>query len=74
LRDCRPDDAFVDHQLHDVDTGGWVKTRTPTNADFNAPYFHDGRFENSDQVANYFDRYYDFGLSTQERSDPRFLP
>jgi cytochrome c peroxidase len=65
----RPDGAFVDHQVHDIGTGGLVKTRTLINADFNAPYFHDGRFETYDQVVGYFDHHYDLGLSRQERSD-----
>ena len=65
----RPDSAFVDHQLHDVGTGGWVKTPTLLNADFNAPYFHDGRFDNFGDVVAYFDRHFDLGLSADERAD-----
>jgi cytochrome c peroxidase len=65
----RPDGAFVDHQLHDVGTGGWFKTPTLINADFNAPYFHDGRFDSYGEVVDYFDRHFDLALSAQERAD-----
>ena len=53
-----PSAAFVDHQQHDVGSGGLFKTPTLRNADFNAPYFHDGRFDNYDQVVAYFDRHF----------------
>jgi cytochrome c peroxidase len=65
----RPDGAFVDHQLHDVGTGGPVKTPTLVNANFNAPYFHDGRFERYDQVVDYFNTHFDLGLAANERAD-----
>ncbi len=64
-----PSGAFVDHQQHDVGSGGLFKTPTLRNADFNAPYFHDGRFDNYDQVVGHFDRVFDLGLSTQDRQD-----
>ena len=65
----RPDAAFVDHQLHDVGTGGFYKTPTLINANFNAPYFHDGRFDRYDQVVDYFDKHFDLRLKPNERSD-----
>jgi cytochrome c peroxidase len=65
----RPDSAFVDHQVHDVGTGGWFKTPTLLNADFNAPYFHDGRFDSYGQVVDYFDRHFALGLTANQRSD-----
>ncbi|MGO8913527.1 MAG: cytochrome c peroxidase [Bradyrhizobium sp.] len=64
-----PSAAFVDHQQHDVGSGGLFKTPTLRNADFNAPYFHDGRFDSYDQVVAHFDRVFDLGLSAQERGD-----
>ena len=64
-----PSGAFVDHQQHDVGSGGLFKTPTLRNADFNAPYFHDGRFDNYDQVVGHFDRVFDLGLSAQDRLD-----
>ena len=64
-----PSAAFVDHQQHDVGSGGLYKTPTLVNADFNAPYFHDGRFDSYGQVVDYFDRSFDLGLTQQDRAD-----
>jgi cytochrome c peroxidase len=64
-----PSAAFVDHQQHDVGSGGLFKTPTLRNADFNAPYFHDGRFDSFDQVVDHFDRTFDLGLSVQDKRD-----
>jgi cytochrome c peroxidase len=64
-----PSAAFVDHQQHDVGSGGLFKTPTLRNADFNAPYFHDGRFDGYDQVVAHFDRVFALGLSSQDRGD-----
>jgi cytochrome c peroxidase len=64
-----PSAAFVDHRQHDVGSGGWYKTPTLLNGDFNAPYFHDGRFDNYDQVVAHFDHLFDLGLSPQEQRD-----
>src|SRR6202035_2541051 len=55
-----PSGAFLDHMQHDVGSGGLYRTPTLLNADFNAPYFHDGRFGTYDQVVDFFDR--KFGL------------
>ncbi len=65
----QPSAAFVDHKTHDVGTGGWAKTPTLVNANFNAPYFHDGRYDSYEQVVEYFDRYFDLGLAVNERDD-----
>jgi len=65
----KPDGAFVDHQVHDVGSGGWFKTKTLINANFNAPYFHDGRYDTYAQVVAHFDRHYALGLSGQEQAD-----
>lgn len=64
-----PSDAFVDHRVHDVGTGGWYKTPTLVNGDFTAPYFHDGRYNNFADVVAYFDKHFDLGLSADEKSD-----
>ncbi len=64
-----PSGAFVDHLQHDVGSGGLFKTPTLLNADFNAPYFHDGRYDTYDQVVAHFDRVFDLGLSPQDRHD-----
>ena len=50
-----PSGAFLDHMQHDVGSGGLYRTPTLLNADFNAPYFHDGRFATYDQVVSHFD-------------------
>jgi cytochrome c peroxidase len=64
-----PSGAFVDHMQHNVGSGGLYKTPTLLNADFNAPYFHDGRFDTYDQVVGYFDGKFALGLSVQDRAD-----
>jgi hypothetical protein len=64
-----PSAAFVDHLQHDVGSGGLFKTPTLLNADFSAPYFHDGRFDNFAQVIDYFDHTFELGLNPQDRSD-----
>jgi cytochrome c peroxidase len=64
-----PSGAFVDHAEHNVGSGGLFKTPTLLNADFNAPYFHDGRFDTYDQVVAHFDRVFALNLSPQDRGD-----
>ena len=64
-----PDQSFVDHRQHDVGSGGQFKTPTLRNANYNAPYFHDGRYDTYAQVVAHFDRIYYLGLSTQDRQD-----
>jgi hypothetical protein len=64
-----PSSAFVDHRQHDVGSGGLYKTPTLMNADFSAPYFHDGRFDDYAQVIEHFDRVYDLALNAQDRAD-----
>ncbi len=65
----QPSSAFVDHRVHDVGTGGLFKTPTLVNANFNAPYFHDGRYASYGEVVGYFDRHFALGLSDGERAD-----
>ncbi len=64
-----PSAGFVDHKQHNVSSGGLFKTPTLLNADFNAPYFHDGRYNRLDEVVDHFDRVYELGLTPQDRSD-----
>jgi cytochrome c peroxidase len=64
-----PSAAFVDHRQHDVGSGGLFKTPTLMNADYNAPYFHDGRYDTYDQVIAHFDRVFGLGYSDQDRHD-----
>jgi hypothetical protein len=64
-----PSSGFVDHRQHSVGSGGLFKTPTLINANFNAPYFHDGRYDTYDQVVDHFDRTFELGLSPQDRAD-----
>jgi hypothetical protein len=64
-----PTAAFVDHRQHDVGSGGVFKTPTLLNANFNAPYFHDGRYSSYAQVVSYFNRTFYLDLSLQDRQD-----
>lgn len=64
-----PTGSFSDQLRHDVGTGGLVKTPTLLNANFNAPYFHDGRFDDYAQVVAHFDRTFDLGLSANDTQD-----
>ncbi|WP_137042685.1 cytochrome c peroxidase [Pseudolabrys sp. FHR47] len=61
--------AFVDRKVHDVGSGGFFKTKTLLNAKFNAPYFHDGRYDSLSEVVAHFDQHFDLGLSPTERED-----
>jgi len=64
-----PTGAFVDHLQHNVGTGGLIKTPTLLNANFNGPYFHDGRYDSYDQVVEHFDGQFDLGLSATDKQD-----
>jgi len=64
-----PSAAFVDHRQHDVGSGGLFKTPTLRNANFNAPYFHDGRFDTYEQVVDYFDGEFSLGLTAKDKTD-----
>jgi hypothetical protein len=64
-----PSAAFVDHRQHDVGSGGFEKTPTLLNANFNAPYFHDGRYDTYAQVIDHFDRFFRLRLNAGEKSD-----
>lgn len=64
-----PSEGFVDHKQHNVGSGGMFKTPTLLNADFNAPYFHDARFDRLDQVVAHFERTYELNYTPQERAD-----
>ncbi|NLS75398.1 hypothetical protein E3H11_42670, partial [Bradyrhizobium brasilense] len=64
-----PGGTFNDQMRHDVGSGGLVKTPTLLNANFNAPYFHDGRYDSYEQVVDHFDRVFDLELSTQDTQD-----
>jgi Di-haem cytochrome c peroxidase len=64
-----PSSGFVDHRQHNVGSAGMFKTPTLINANFNAPYFHDGRYDTYDQVVGHFERTFELGLLAQDRAD-----
>jgi len=64
-----PSGGFVDHRQHNVGSGGLFKTQTLMNANFNAPYFHDGRYDSYEQVVAHFDRVFKLGLSSEDSAD-----
>jgi hypothetical protein len=64
----QPAEAFVDHRQHDVGSGGLFKTPTLRNANFNAPYFHDGRYASYEQVVAHFNQTFSLGLSARDRA------
>ncbi|MHC2435187.1 cytochrome c peroxidase [Bradyrhizobium sp. USDA 4451] len=64
-----PASTFSDQLRHDIGSGGLVKTPTLLNANFNAPYFHDGRYDTYEQVVEHFDRIFDLELSAQDTQD-----
>jgi di-heme cytochrome c peroxidase len=64
-----PSAVFTDHLQHDVGSGGFFKTPTLLNANFNAPYFHDGRFDTYQRVVDHFDRLFGLGLSAEDQAD-----
>jgi hypothetical protein len=64
-----PSAAFADHRQHDVGSGGLFKTPTLLNANFNAPYFHDGRYDDYGQVLDYFNGAFSLGMTPQDKAD-----
>jgi hypothetical protein len=64
-----PSAGFMDHKQHDVGSSGFFKTPTLRNANFNAPFFHDGRYSSYDEVVSHFDRVFYLGLLPRERQD-----
>lgn len=64
-----PSSGFVDNRRHSVGSSGMFKTPTLRNANFNAPYFHDGRYDTYDQVVDHFDSNFKLDLSAQEHTD-----
>jgi len=67
---CHPPAAgFTDHRQHDVHSGGPERTPTLINANFNGPYFHDGRFDTYAAVVDHFNRIFDLGLDARAEGD-----
>lgn len=64
-----PTGAFTDQLRHDVGSGGLEKTPPLLNANFNAPYFHDGRYGSYAEVVQHFDDTFELGLSESDVQD-----
>src|SRR5882757_1368794 len=65
----QPAEAFVDHRQHDVGSGGLFKTPTLRNANFNAPYFHDGRYASYTEVIAHFNQAFSLNMSARDQAD-----
>lgn len=65
----KPSAAFVDRLVHDVGSGGLFKTPTLINANYNAPYLHDGRYDTYEQVIGHFDQAFALGLTDEQKHD-----
>lgn len=65
----QPQAAFADRQTYDIGSGGRFRTPTLMNANFSAPYFHDGRFADYQGVVEHFDRTFALALSAGDKAD-----
>lgn len=67
---CHPPAGFfTDGRMYDVGTGEGFDTPTLRNANYSAPYMHDGRFATYRQVVDHFDQLYEMGLTPAEKRD-----
>jgi mono/diheme cytochrome c family protein len=70
-----PDSHFTDNRVHDIGSAGDAyfsgafDTPTLLNANYTAPYFHDGSLETLGDVVAWFDQRFALGLSDQQRAD-----
>src|SRR5207249_496250 len=48
---------------------GSLRRQTLLNANFNAPYFHDGRYDSCERVVEHFDRLFGLELTAQDQAD-----
>lgn len=67
----QPRQAFTDRQRHDLGEGRLVDTPSLYGLTASAPYFHDGRFDDLDQVLAHFEARFRFRLTAPERRDLR---
>ena len=65
----QPQAAFADRQTYDVGSGGRFRPPTLMNANFSAPYFHDGRFADYGAVIDHFDKTFSLALSAADKAD-----
>jgi mono/diheme cytochrome c family protein len=71
-----PDSHFTDNQVHNIgaegaygSTSGGFDTPTLLNANYTAPYFHDGSLETLGDVVAWFDQRFALGFTAEERAD-----
>jgi len=72
-----PDSHFTDNRVHNIGSAGdgygsgsgAFDTPTLLNANYTAPYFHDGSLETLGDVVAWFDERFVLGLSADERAD-----
>jgi cytochrome c peroxidase len=65
----QPQAAFADRQIYDIGSGGRFRTPTLMNANFSAPYFHDGRFTDYQGVIEHFDKTFSLALTATDKTD-----
>ncbi|HYM32329.1 MAG TPA: cytochrome c peroxidase [Candidatus Cybelea sp.] len=61
-----PEQGFADGRRHDVGSGGPVRTPSLLGVDFNAPYFHDGRYATLAEAVGHFDKTLGFAPGSRE--------
>lgn len=67
---CHPPQSyFTDGRMHDIGTGGGYDVPTLRNANYSAPYMHDGRFRSFSQVVDFFDERFGLGLDRSQKRD-----
>lgn len=72
-----PDSHFTDNRVHNIGSSedthgsgsGAFVTPTLLNANYTAPYFHDGSLETLGDVVAWFDERFALGLSEEQRAD-----
>ena len=72
-----PDSHFTDNSVHNIGSAGdghgtgsgAFDTPTLLNANYTAPYFHDGSLETLGDVVAWFDERFSLGLDPEQRAD-----
>jgi len=64
-----PEYGFLDFHRHDVGSGGPVETPSLLGLQFDAPYFHDGRYDTVAEVIDHFDRLFGLKLDDRDKND-----
>ena len=64
-----PESGFLDFRRHDVGSGGPVDTPSLLGLQFDAPYFHDGRYDSLAQAVAHFDQLLALKLGDQDKAN-----